>query len=92
MIKRGNNTSIHHIVPRSKWGNNESKNLIELKDSKHRALHTLFDNKLIAQQLLTTLDISAKAMRTEVLERLVDTLTSHDVEDVDFWYKDTTHF
>ena len=79
-------------MPRSKWGNNESKNLIELKDSKHRALHTLFDNKLIAQQLLTTLDISAKAMRTEVLERLVDTLTSHDVEDVDFWYKDTTHF
>ena len=92
MIKRWNNTSIHHIVPRSKWGNNESKNLIELKDSKHRALHTLFDNKLIAQQLLTTLDLSAKAMRTEVLERLVDTLTSHDSEDLDFWYKDTTHF
>ena len=92
MIKRGNNTSIHHIVPRSKWGNNESKNLLELRDSKHRALHTLFDNKLIAEQLLTTLDLSKKAMRPEVLERLVETLTAHDESDLDFWYKDNTHF
>lgn len=92
MIKKGNNTSIHHIVPRSKWGNNESKNLIELRDSKHRALHTLFANKLIAEQLLTTLEISEKAMRPEVIERLVETLTAHDPEDLDFWYKEWTHF
>lgn len=92
MIKRGNNTSIHHIVPRSKWGNNESKNLIELRNSKHQALHTLFDNKLVAQQLLTTLDISKKAMRPGVLEWLVETLTAHDPEDLDFWYKEGTHF
>lgn len=92
MIKRGNNTSIHHVVPRSRWWTNESKNLLELRDSKHRALHTLFDNKLIAEQLLTTLDLSAKAMRPEVLEWLVDTLTAHDVEDLDFRYKEGTHF
>jgi len=55
-------------------------------------LHTLFDNKLIAQQLLTTLDISKKAMRPEVLEWLVETLTAHDPEDLDFWYKEGTHF
>ena len=87
MIKRGNNTSIHHIVPRSKGGNSESKNLIELRDSKHRAIHTLFANKLIAEQLLTTLEISEKAMRPDVLQRLIDTLTVHDPEDLDFWYK-----
>ena len=92
MIKRGNNTSVHHIVPRSKWGVNDSQNLLELKDTKHRALHTLFDNKLIAQQLLTTLDISKKALKPEVLQRLVDTLTSHDPNDLDFWYKEGTHF
>jgi hypothetical protein len=59
-----------------------------LRDSKHRALHTLFDNKLIAEQLITTLEISEKAMRPEVLQRLVDTLTKHDPEDLDFWYKE----
>ena len=92
MIKKWHNTSIQHVIPRSKGWNNESKNLLELKDTKHRALHTLFDNKLIAQQLLTTLDISKKAMRPEVLEWLVETLTAHDPEDLDFWYKEGTHF
>lgn len=92
MIKKWHNTSIHHVIPRSKGWNNENKNLLELRDTKHRALHTLFDNKLIAQQLLTTLDISKKAMRPEVLEWLVETLTAHDPEDLDFWYKEGTHF
>lgn len=80
------------MIPRSKGWNNENKNLLELRDTKHRALHTLFENKLIAQQLLTTLDISKKAMRPEVLEWLVETLTAHDPEDLDFWYKEGTHF
>jgi len=92
MIKRGQNTSIHHIVPSSKWWTDEGRNLIEIKDTRHRALHTLFANKLIAEQLLTTLEISEKAMRPDVLQRLVDTLTVHDPEDLDFWYKEWTHF
>ena len=92
MIKRDHNTSIHHIVPRSREGSNESVNLIEIKDTKHRAIHTLFENKLIAEQLLTTLELSQKAMRPDVLQRLVDTLTVHDPEDLDFWYKEWTHF
>lgn len=92
MIKKWNNTSIHHIVPRSRKGNNESQNLIEIKDSKHRALHTLFDNKLIAEQLLTTIDLSKKALRPEVVNRLIETLTIHDAKDLDFWYKEGTHF
>ena len=31
-------------------------------------------------------------MRPEVVEWLVDTLTAHDVNDLDFWYKPNTHF
>jgi hypothetical protein len=31
-------------------------------------------------------------MRPEVLEWLVDTLTAHNPEDLDFWYKEWTHF
>lgn len=84
--------STHHIVPRSRlWSNNE-ENLIELRETKHRALHSLFENKLIAEQLITTLDLSKQAMRPEVVEWLVDTLTAHDVNDLDFWYKPNTHF
>ena len=84
--------STHHIVPRSRLWSNNDENLIELRETKHRALHSLFENKLIAEQLINTLDISKQAMRPEVVEWLVDTLTAHDVNDLDFWYKPSTHF
>lgn len=92
MIKKWHETSIHHILPRSRGGTNERQNLIELKDNLHRSLHHLFANKLIAEQLLTTIDISSKALRPEIKEWLVETLTAHDPEDLDFWYKDEAHF
>jgi hypothetical protein len=47
----------------------------------------LFANQLIAEQLLTTIDLSSKALRPEVVERLIETLTAHDESDLDFWYK-----
>ncbi len=92
MIKKWRDTSVHHIVPRSVWGNNEGQNLLEIKDNLHRSFHHLFANKLIAEQLLTTIDLSRKALRPEVRERLIETLTAHDPSDLDFWYKDETHF
>jgi hypothetical protein len=46
---------------------------------------------LIAEQLIHTVELSQKAMRPEVVEWLVDTLTAHDPRDLDFWYKDNTH-
>jgi hypothetical protein len=84
--------STHHILPRSRGGNNSEDNLVELRETQHRAIHTLFANKLIAEQLITTLDISKQAMRPEVTQRLLDTLTAHDINDLDFWYKPNTHF
>lgn len=92
MIKKERWTSVHHIVPRSVMGSNDGQNLLELKDSLHRSFHHLFANKLIAEQLLTTIDLSRKALRPEVRERLIETLTAHDPSDLDFWYKDNTHF
>ena len=84
--------STHHILPRSRGGNNSEDNLVELRETQHRAIHTLFANKLIAEQLITTLDISKQAMRPEVVEWLVETLTKHEADDLDFRYKDSTHF
>lgn len=81
MSKLENQYSIHHLLPKSRGGNSEEDNLEYIKNSKHRALHTLFDNKIIAEQLLTTINISAKALREDVKEWLIDTLTTRDIHD-----------
>lgn len=84
--------SIHHIVPRSRNGSNNDENLVMLKETTHRAIHTLYANKLIAEQLITTLDLSEQAMRPEVRERLLEVLQEHEADDLDFWYRPATHF
>ena len=43
---------------------------------------------MIAEQLLTTVNISAKALRSDVKQRLIDTLTSKDIYDPYEWYDD----
>lgn len=83
--------SHHHVLPKSQTWLNVDDNIILLPETTHRAIHTLFANKVIAEQLITTLDLSAKAMKPEVTERLLDILSEHDAYDLDFWYKDNTH-
>ncbi|MBP5785012.1 MAG: hypothetical protein J6W16_05455 [Methanobrevibacter sp.] len=78
-------------MPRSQYGTSDKHNLIELRTTTHQALHTLFTNKLIAEQLITTVNLSSKALRPEVKERLLETLTANDPYDLDFWYKPQTH-
>lgn len=80
-------TTTHHIVCRSRYGSGDKHNLIELRATTHQALHTLFENQLLAEQLITTVNISSKALRPEVKERLLETLTAHDADDLEFWYK-----
>lgn len=91
-MSRDNRWSTHHILPRSRGGTNEEDNLLRIKIWPHQSLHTLFDNKLIAEQLIKTVELSEKAMRPEVVEWLIETLTAHDPKDLDYWYKDWTHF
>lgn len=52
-----------------------------LKNTTHRAIHTLFANQMIAEQLITTVWLSEKALREDVRRWLLDTLTSRDIED-----------
>lgn len=87
MKKDNEKTSTHHIVCRSRYGSSDKHNLIELRKTQHEALHTLFSNQLLAEQLITTVNISSKALRPEVKERLLETLTAHDADDLEFWYK-----
>ena len=92
MSKRDYSLSKHHIIPRSRDGATNDENLLELRNTTHRAIHTLFANQLLAEQLITTVNLSEKALRPEVREWLLETLTAHDPADLDFWYRDNTHF
>lgn len=73
--------SQHHILPRSQHGATNSTNVELIRDTQHRAIHTLFENKMIAQQLIKTIEISEKALREDVRNRLIETLTSRNIYD-----------
>ena len=92
MWKRDHSVSIHHIIPRSREGTSDDENLVELRNTTHRAIHTLFANQLVAEQLITTVNLSEKALRPEIRAWLLETLTKHEADDLDFRYKDNTHF
>ena len=83
-----NQFSKHHILPKSRYWSNESCNIELLKNTTHRALHTLFQNQMIAEQLITTVELSEKALREDVRERLIETLTSKNIHDPYTWYKE----
>ncbi len=80
--------SKHHILPKSRFWSSESCNLEMLKNTTHRALHTLFQNQMIAEQLITTVELSEKALREDVREWLIDVLTSKNIHDPYTWYRD----
>ena len=63
-------------------------NLLKIADNTHRAIHTLFANKMIADQMLTCVDISQKALLPEVRAWLVDVLTQLDPKDPTLRYKE----
>ena len=78
--------SRHHLLPQSQGGANVPKNIEVIRDVNHRAIHTLFTNQMIAEQLITTVNISSKALREDVKQWLLETLTSRDIHDPYEWY------
>jgi hypothetical protein len=78
----------HHLLPRSRNGNSEKQNLVSLREGYHDAIHRLFANQLIAEQLITTINISSKALRPDVKQWLLDVLNSRDITDINEWYDD----
>lgn len=88
MSKIEDQYSRHHILPKSRFWSSEPINIEILKNTAHRALHTLFQNQMIAEQLITTVELSEKALKEDVRERLLETLTSKNIHDPYTWYKD----
>lgn len=79
--------SKHHILPKSHNGATNDTNIEIIRDTTHRAIHTLFENKMIAEQLIKTVNLSEKALRDDVRRRLIETLTSRNIYDPYLWYK-----
>lgn len=88
MSKIEDQYSRHHILCKSRYGSSEPCNIEILKNTVHRSLHTLFQNQMIAEQLITTVELSEKALREDVRERLLETLTSKNIHDPYTWYKE----
>jgi hypothetical protein len=80
--------SRHHLLPRHPYGNDSDNNIEIIKDNYHRAIHTLFANQLIAEQLITTVNISSKALREDVKQWLLETLNSRDISNPEERYDD----
>ena len=80
--------SEHHILPKSQNWNSNPNNIIGLRNTTHQAIHTLFANQMIGQQLISTVWLSAKALKWEVIWWLLDTFMSKDIHDPTQWYKD----
>lgn len=80
--------SKHHILPRSRFWSSEPCNIEILKNTTHRALHTLFQNQMIAEQLITTVDLNSKALREDVRQWLLEVLNSKNIHDPYVRYKD----
>ena len=59
---------------------------MSLRGGYHDAIHRLFANQLIAEQLITTINISSKALRPDVKQWLLDVLNSRDITDIYDWY------
>ena len=83
----------HHLLCQNpdtdttiKWSS-EKTNIVKRPWTFHSAWHTVFINKMIADQLLTCVDLSRKALLPEVRNWLVETLTSLDPKDPELWYK-----
>lgn len=80
--------SKHHILPRHPFWSNDSANVEVIRDTTHRAIHTLFQNKMLAEQLITTINLSEKALREDVREWLLEVLTSRNIYDPYQRYKE----
>lgn len=67
--------------------NNSDLNVNSILETQHRAIHTLFENKMIAEQLIRTIGLSEKALRPDVVRWLIETLNSRDINNPNERYR-----
>jgi len=85
--KKETKYNMHHICPSSRWGITNDINCEMIKQSTHQAIHTLFSNEIFPEQIVRLANLSAKALRPEVVSQLMEVLERRDMEDPEAWYK-----
>ncbi|MDR0608206.1 MAG: hypothetical protein LBG52_07930 [Candidatus Peribacteria bacterium] len=68
MGKNTNRFSSDHLLASSRGGNSSEHNLQSVRDTLHRAKHTLFENMTIDESLLWYLKYHEKALNPKVLK------------------------
>lgn len=74
----------HHILPTSREGTNQDGNIVRLDIRKHRALHMLFDNRTVPEQIDRLIGIASTALTEEVQSDILEILREKDFA---YWYK-----
>ena len=73
-MKKEDERSTHHILPKSMNGSNNTSNLIELKHNQHQALHTLFWTDILPDKIRKLVWIEYTALREEIIVELLKVL------------------
>ena len=77
-----NKITKHHILPKSLWGNRHYDNIAKLRETKHRALHTMFHNQAPHEQVLELIDLTWKAINKTFSEAIIETVHWFDIEEM----------
>lgn len=76
----------HHIIPRSRGGSDNEKNLVRLLRANHEDIHALFGNDLPHEQIETLLNTYntalTKGFRKDLLEVLLANEDKYYIQEV----------
>lgn len=79
--------NLHHICPSSRWWITNDINCEMIKQTTHSAIHTLFANMILPEQIERLINLSSKALQPEVVQQLEEVLQYRDIHDPSDWYK-----
>jgi hypothetical protein len=78
---RNNRTSVDHLFASSRGGNSSECNLLTVRDTIHRAKHTLFENMTIDESILHYLQYHEKALNPKILIDITNYIQSIPTEE-----------
>jgi len=70
----------HHLITKSNWGNNHYDNIAKLWDNQHKALHTLFEDQILHQQVQTLVDLTWKAINKNFRDDIQSVLWDYELD------------
>ena len=82
MIMNKFETTRHHIIPKSAGWNLHYNNIANLKQVKHRALHTMFSNELPHEQVLDIVDLTGKAINKVFSQAIMEVVNDFTPEEM----------